>query len=436
MKQKKNWLIWLILLITLIRVGTYTSLVIGNTTFWWVVEFIIIALCANISYTLIKKNKIKSVTPLKYLLIWNSICIVRGFFVADNYWEWKNLVSTSLMLFIPLVIYLSNDTVFLRNLLRKWLKYMPFLFLFFIPFTIGKSHGADLYGKYFIPILFLLPFVSLLSNKYRYVILFISIIIVLFSLDARSNIIRFLFAGVLGAVFYFRRIISPKLLQIASLGMFILPVILLILGISGKFNIFKMDEYIKGNYSTQIVIDGEVKEHSLTGDTRTFLYVEVIQSAFRHGYVLFGRTPARGYDSQYFGDYLAEELGTGKQERFASEVAIHNIFTWNGIIGVCLYFLVFFRASFLALYKSKSYLIKLLGVFVAFRWVYAFVEDFTTFELQYIFLWFTIGICYSVKFRAMNDTEIKHWVRGIFDKRYRKLEYLKHKRKKEWALTK
>ncbi|NRT13281.1 hypothetical protein [Flavobacterium sp. 14A] len=429
MKEKQNWLIWLILLITLIRVGTYTVLEIGNTIFWWVLEFAIIMIFAILAYKSPNENTAAKAKPVKYFLIWNFICILRGFFVASNYWEFKNLVGTGFMLFIPLVVYILDDTLFLQNLIRRWFKYMPILFIFLIPYTFGTEHGADLYGKYFIPVLFLLPFIMLLSPKYRYYLLFLTIVVLFFSLDARSNIIRFIFALIIGLSYYCRRSISIKLLRITGFTFYLLPIILLSLGIFGMFNIFKMNEYIEGDYESTTNINGKSKSSSLTADTRTFLYEEVLQSAVKHEYVLFGRTPARGYDSEYFRKMVSKDLKMNTKERFGSEVAVHNIFTWNGLIGVVLYFLVFIKASLLALYKSKSYLMKLLGVFVAFRWTYAFVEDFTTFELQYLFLWVTIGMCYSTKFRRMTDLEIKIWVNGIFDKRYRKLAYFNNKRK-------
>jgi hypothetical protein len=133
--------------------------------------------------------------------------------------------------------------------------------------------------------------------------------------------------------------------------------------------------------------------------------------------VLFGRTPARGNDSNLFGLHQLRELKTGKKERYANEVSILNIFTWTGLIGVILYFFVFLKASYLAVVKSNSFFMKLLGLFVAFRWVYAFIEDFSNFNLYYIFLWIMIGMCFSKEFREMNDEEIKYWVEGLFKKK-------------------
>src|SRR5690606_8010144 len=112
------------------------------------------------------------------------------------------------------------------------------------------------------------------------------------------------------------------------------------LALTGRFNIFNMEEYISGEYKTQTLIDGKLEETSLTADTRTLLYQETLTSAIKNNYVWHGRTPARGYESPSFGAFALEQLKTGKLERFGSEVSILNIFTWTGIIGCILYFLV------------------------------------------------------------------------------------------------
>ena len=90
-----------------------------------------------------------------------------------------------------------------------------------------------------------------------------------------------------------------------------------------------------------------LKRHKyINFDLQNIDELEVIESAIKNDYVLFGRTPANGYDSIYFGEHLKYDLGTNKMQRFSSEVSIINIFTWNGLIGTLLYFLVFFISSF------------------------------------------------------------------------------------------
>jgi hypothetical protein len=85
-----------------------------------------------------------------------------------------------------------------------------------------------------------------------------------------------------------------------------------------------------------------------------------------------------------------------------------------------LYLLVFYKASYLAVNNSNNTYSKMIGIFVAFRWIYAWVEDINNFSLTTYFLWVIIGFCLSSKFRKLTDLEIKIWIQGIFEKKYRR----------------
>jgi hypothetical protein len=188
--------------------------------------------------------------------------------------------------------------------------------------------------------------------------------------------------------------------------------------VNGTFNIFNLEENVSGTYTSEKIIDGKKTEENLMIDTRTFLYEEVIFSALKNDYVFFGRTPARGNDSFYFGKFTAEELGTKRYERYSNEVSILNIFTWTGLVGVVLYFFIFFKAAYLAIVKSKSSFLKILGFYVSFRWATAWVEDFNRFDIMNLMLWIVIAMCYSKKFRKMTDFEFKIWINKIFKNKY------------------
>ncbi len=43
---------------------------------------------------------------------WNAVCIVRGIFVAEIYWDWKALISNAMALMLPVVIFFQ--------LLTRW----------------------------------------------------------------------------------------------------------------------------------------------------------------------------------------------------------------------------------------------------------------------------------------------------------------------------
>lgn len=127
-----------------------------------------------------------------------------------------------------------------------------------------------------------------------------------------------------------------------------------------------------------------------------------------------GRTPARGNDSVTFGEFNAEELKTGKFERHSNEVCFPNIFTWLGLIGMILYCLIYLKSSYLALYKSNNLFMKLIGVYIAFRFLFGWIEDFNRFDISNIALWMVIAMGFSVEFRRMNNQEFILWVKSVF----------------------
>ena len=231
---------------------------------------------------------------------------------------------------------------------------------------------------------------------------------------ARSQVIKSAVVLLVAIGIYFRSYITLKMLKIAHLACYICPIVLLILGLSGTFNIFEGLSSNKRKYVEKKVVNGQVVEEDITADTRTFIYKEVIESALKHNYVIWGRTPARGNDSMTFGTIQAEELKTGKYERHGNELCHTNVFTWLGLIGLFLYSLIYLRSSYLAVYQSKNIYIKFIGCFIAFRWAYGWVEDLNNFSIMNISLWMMIAMGLSIKFRNMTNLEMKKWVQSIF----------------------
>lgn len=397
-------------LITISSINVASTLPLGNTFFWWSVNFstILLFIWARKFYN---PESISNKSLLTVYLWWNIICIIRGCLVADNYWEWKNLLGVSPVLLLPLSISVSSRPPVLQNLFRFWLRYvLPFFFLF-LPF-IYQREGI---GYYLTPLTLFFLFFPGLKKSWRITLIFFALFVFLGNLDARSNVIKFSVSLLLGIVFSFTHLARWNGLKYARVFLMATPFFLFGLAVTGVFNIFNMDEYVRGNYSTLSNDNGQAVEVSLTADTRTGLYKEVIISAITYNYSLFGRTPARGNESELFGLFALEELQTGKMERFANEVSVLNIFTWTGIVGLVLYFLIFYQATYLAINKSSNEFIKIIGIYLCFRWCYSWVEEFNNFDLSNIFLWLMFGICFSKSFRNMSDNEMKNWVRGIFN---------------------
>lgn len=393
-----------IILTSISAAAIYTSLPLGSYPFWIAVNILFLVFIWRLRPIYFNENVLMA---LKIFLVWVAFGFIRGVFSAENYWEWKSLISFSLVMLSTSIAFLATSELFVIKILSFWYKYGLWLTFLFIPFL----KVTTFYGTYLAPILLLLLLFPLLPLKWKILALVFSFMVFLAGFDSRSNIIRFFVAFALGAIYYIPFIKKEMLLKILHFILSTSPILLLILALSGTFNIFKMDQYISGDYSYESSHAG--KSESLTADTRTGLYVENIASALKNDYVIQGRTPGKGYDSKAFGDYVAFSLDTGKKVRYASEVSMLNIFTWYGMIGVVLYSLIFIVGSYLAVYRSNNYFIKLIGTFVIFRWGYGFVEEFSRVDIQMMMLWILIGMCYSGTFRRMNNHDFKQFTRRM-----------------------
>lgn len=397
---------------------------LNNTTVWWGISILILAAFFLSKHYFFDKRNEDSMLIVWMYLLWNIVSIVRGMFAAEMYWDWKGLIGNTMALLLPIVIFSATNKMVVQSLLSFFIKYALPLFLLF-----ALLIRTDAFGFYLIPVSFLVLFFPALTKRQKMILLFATAVVIVADLNARSNVIKFGVPFFILLLYYFRRNISVRMIEAVRIALFVVPVVLLVLGVTGVFNVFNMDEYIKGDYTAAGVDQqGQRVEQSVTADTRTFLYEEVLVSAVNNNYWLLGRTPARGNDSQAFG-YLGAEL-TGRYERLSNEIGLANVFTWTGVVGVILYMLIFFRASYLAVNKSRSIYAKMLGVYVAFRWLYSWIEDVNDFSLNYFMLMVMIGLCFSESFRNMSNKDIIIWVRGMFDVRYVRLQQYLFKKNK------
>ncbi|MDK2977672.1 MAG: hypothetical protein PWP52_386 [Bacteroidales bacterium] len=388
---------------------------IYNTTFWWLIStFILYQLWVWKKYFFKKTDAARGIITVNVFLWWMMFNIVRGLFIAHTYWDWKGLVSNAMALLLPLAVYSAVSLEYTQNIMKYYIKYALPLFILIFPLSIH----ADL-GFYLVPITLILLFLSTLEFKWKVSIAAIAIITIIIGLAVRSNVIRFSVAILLSNIYYFRRFISLHFIKALMYVLFAAPIIFLFLGVFSNFNVFDFQNYISGDYSVKTDKNekGGVSEQSLLSDSRTFIYRDALQTASYYNSWLIGRSPARGTISSAFAETDLNKRG----ERLANEVGISNIFTWTGIVGVILYFFVFFRASYTAIYKSGNNIFaKILGLYIAFHWVYSWVENFTNFTMNYFMIWVMIGLCFSTQFRQMTNQQVKVWVRGIFNVRYRR----------------
>lgn len=368
-----------------------------NETMSWIIFILFFAAIIKIK----KTYNPPKILLLQLYILWLSLSIIRGIIIADGYWEYKSLIKYSFSLFIPFSIYAFEQPYFLQQVLKKWLKIVIPLFIVIFFFILSDS-----FFFFYAPIYLLILFYPYLPIKWKIIFLSLIVFILLWDLTARSPMVKSIVTLVFISIYKFKHLVKKKILNILQYIFYLIPIILLILGISGIFNIFKIQEEFSDSAKQSV----QSIDKGLIEDSRSFIYINVITSAIEHNYVLWGRTPARGNDDKING----EIKGNLKFIREYNEVCHPNIFTWLGLIGLTLFSLMYFQASYKAINHSKNRIVKIIGLYVAFHWMYGWVEDTYVFNMMTVTNWMLIGICYSPHFRNMNEIEIKQFTQNIF----------------------
>ncbi len=403
----------LVIIITIISVNPWSKYPLGNTFIdWGIILLTILAVFWYKKLYFSPPNK-TDYTIITIFLLWMMVGSFRGILVAENYWEWKQLIAGSFSLSLPLLVYVFSIPNILQRVLHYWIKIALPLFFFIIVWLIN----SDVWHFYLAPVFLFAIFIPVLPKKWGFIILGLTLAMLIINLGARSQVIKSSIALLIVSLYFFPKALSIKLIKIGHWIFYLLPALLLYLSISGTFNPFEFLASNTGKYSSTKEVNGEIETQDLAADTRTFIYYEVITSAINNNYVLFGRTPARGNDSAAFGKKIEQELNTGKYERHRNEVCFPNVFTWLGLIGMILYCLIYFKSSYLAVFKSNNYYIKLIGLFIAFRFLYGWIEDVNSFDINSISIWMMIAMGFSQEFRNMTDHEFTCWLKNIFKKR-------------------
>ena len=347
-------------------------------------------------------------------ILWLITGFLRGSYYAEGYWMWKFVISSLLLTLFYSVILIGSNPYWLQGVYRCfWKYYIPL-----IGVSILLLHNPG-YLNY-LPYSTLLLFWIFIPGKRKWLLLGI-VLFFFITQEQRNDMIKMLVASAIGlSIAYLGNAIPSWLFKCIHVVLLALPIVLLSLEISGKFNVFKKDEYIKGDYTLKVQgADGQYYEDNLKTDTRTFIYENVFYTMNKYNAWIAGRSPA-------FGDEGPLWVGRGKDEttkligRYGNEVGILDILLWYGLIGVILFFLMYIRASYLAIYKSRSIYMKGIGIYTAFLWTWSFIWEKPLIETFFMMNIIFLGVCFSKPFRMMTDKDMQQWVKGIFLRKKRK----------------
>ena len=327
---------------------------------------------------------LKKYWPLALYWGWFFICTIRGISDIKSNITLKYFCDYLIAGLMSLFVFIPNDI----HVYFRWIKifWRIGFWLAIILSLFGVSHSF-----YFHYMLLIIPLWKYLSIKEKTII----VVVLLYSLrflDPRAHLPKYFVEILIFAAPFF--LLKDKIIKIIHAVFLLLPIALLTTGILGIFNPFDMESYM--NTSTKIEQNGE--SFDATIDTRTVIYEDVITSAINHDYVWQGRNITNGNDSRF----------CNMDQRNFNESSVLNHFTKLGLIGLLLLFLIYVYSSSIAIYKSNNHWVKLVGLYVSFRWVIMWVEDPESFSSLYLTIWLMIGICMSEQFRSLSDIEINN----------------------------
>lgn len=337
---------------------------------------------------------------------WLLISFVRACNYAEGYWMWKFVLAQGLITLFYLMIVLSTDVKLVRDYLRLyWYCYLP---LFAVSMSVYGTPQNVSYTPFLLlsVLIFALP-----RNQKLFLCAILTIYIVTF--EHRNDVMKVIFSVSTGlSVHLFKSAFSIRVLKFVRIFFLGIPLLFLYLGFSGVFNIFKMSEYINSDLSYTVKSGNELELRDLRTDTRSFIYKNVYFTLNKYDDILWGRSPAYGDEGGTFEDSLVTKL----KGRYGNEVGVMDILLWYGVVGFILYFLLYVRATDLAISRSNNRFSKGLGIYTSFTWLMSFIWEKPLIETFFMTDLILLGLCYSKTFRSMTDHEIESFVRTIFSK--------------------
>lgn len=353
--------------------------------------------------TLLQKNDFDGLGIIKLFFILNAYIYIRGFFnigtVYDGYAMASTLLFTSFL--IPSLIYLSKPQ-FANKIWRSCIIIgIPLCILTYI-FPPSDGIMSMGFNASFLNLFIL--FIPFVNNKWKLIIILLSALIILSDLDERSIIVGLVFPFLI--VVFWRFIRSRFMLSVLFALFVIIPFVFVIMGTLYNVNIFE----VLG--SSDYKLQGADREMFV--DSRTGIYTDVIVGLYEENSILWG-LGGNGKIHSYLMDLSTYDFDSiYKGGRGATESGMLNYFLYSGVIGVIVYGLFLLSAAYLAIFKSKNRVMKMLGIFMAFKFTYSFIDDRIAFTCHCLYLFLWIGMCYNRSFRAMSDVEMKSFISSIF----------------------
>lgn len=333
-----------------------------------------------------------------FVIIYICISWIKSFFVPSGLFPFFRFqISMALLNFGSVFIFMNGKT---RNeTLSKYWKWLPYIFVGSIMFAERQGYMST-----FSPILFYLCFWTYLSKRRKIICIILYVFMRVMAMQQRMDYIDMAIPLIMILIYKLIKNNRTKFIKNIFYTMMFLPFFFLFLAKFSSFNILDFESYIEEDVTSE-------SAGRFNDDTRTLLYKEAYSSAKDNNYVLLGRTPFYGYDSKFIevNDGIEGVGGAlnveGQRMQRCAEVAVINIFTWMGVIGVLFFFYWFYNIGKKSLNSNNS-ITKMLGIYVSIYWVLCWIGHIIFVpSMDYIVLFIVISMISSKTISKIDDKE-------------------------------
>jgi hypothetical protein len=344
---------------------------------------------------------------IKLFFLCNIIILIRGIFDASSSQDFTHLIYTGGIntFFLPFSILFGAYKSTIINMFKYFFKFG--ILLCAILFLSPLNSGPFGFNSNFAPILILLLLSPYLNKSILQLTIILVIVNLFYDYTNRANLLDSIVAISIALTYFIRkRSITLPILKAVRSILLLAPIILFALGITGTFNIFIIGEYLP-EYS--LIEEKKEAKQELFVDSRTSIYIDVLSELNENKAFIFG-LGGNGKTKTSLSDLKSSDYSKiYKEGRRDTESGMLNYIQKGGLIAALLYYLIFYKASSFALYKSKNWFLVMISIWLSFKCFFSFIEDPSAFSTESLFLFFTFGICFNKTFRNMTDVELKNF---------------------------
>lgn len=349
-----------------------------------------------------KENKYLSWIYI-YIIAYIVVGFIKQYFVPSGLFPFFRLsISTALLSFGSIFIF-RYENYLIKRTFHLWWKYIPLIFIL----TFWKLESSQ-YIIFLSFSLFFLMLFPLLKTKNKIIIITAIAFITIGGMEQRIDYINIAISFLLLIIIKYAKHFSQSIYAIAFRGLMLIPLFFVSLFWVNGFNILKLDQFIDNE--TQLA-------GQLNDDTRSLLYEEAWLSSINNKYLIQGRTPFYGYDSNFAenreGDAI---LKKGQKAQRISEVFIVNTLTWFGVIGIIIFFLFYYKIGIKVLNKTQNLYLNVFAIYIGFFWIISWISHILFApNALYILLYILIAMCLNPKLQKMRTIEMKLYLQKLLN---------------------